>query len=153
MDWTVVIIAALGLAGTAAGTALAPIITARQSEQTWLRQRRVDLYSDALVHAEAAERLQWRLTDPNYFTPYDVGGLPTPVPADLIGARMDLYGDAKVRAAWQAFVSAWDRLRSQVEEDHPGDDFTLLQDDPGIRGLRQASEELSTVCRRQVVRR
>ena len=56
MDWTVLGVAALGVAGTITGIMLGPIITARQSEQTWLRQQRIELYSDALVHAETIER-------------------------------------------------------------------------------------------------
>ena len=152
MDWTVLGVAALGVAGTITGIVLGPIITARQSQRTWLRQQRIELYSDALVHAETVERERWRLITRYDGETYAVGGLATPVAADLISARMELYGDAEVRTAWQELRFARSRLKGRVEDDYGGGPHPpLMPDDPDVRKLHLAIEGLSTVCRRHVI--
>lgn len=155
MDWTVLAVAVLGVAGTAAGTVLAPTIAARQSQRTWLRQRRVELYSDALLHGEAGLRLTRRVVDPDRLDePYARGGLAEMVPSDLVSARMRLYADPPVERAWRDFVEASEGLDWIIQEEYHGQpDFSLSSDDPCVVRLASAAAQLAEVCRRQVIGR
>ena len=158
MDVSVAISAGTALVGALLGSFGAPLLQGRLADRTSLRQERMVLYAQAMLHAHFINRrLQW-LVDPHN-TPStteeetrqrrDLRQVPDP-----ITARMQLIAHKNVRKAWIELLDANEELEYQVAEENPGfrqpgsDPMEALQtDDKSVVRLDSASKQFERTCR------
>lgn len=158
MDVSVAFSAGTALVGALLGSFGAPLLQGRQPDRTSLRQERMVLYAQAMLHAHFINRsLQW-LVDPHN-TPSTTEEIKQrsdlrQVP-DLITARMQLIAHKDVREAWLELLNAEEGLDYQIGEDHAGfrqsgsDPMEALPADyaPVVR-LSAASQRFERTCRK-----
>lgn len=144
----------IGLAGIAATviTALGvPFLAAQRAEKEWLRQQRVNLYQEAMLHAHLLSVGAARATDDTVgWHRYERGGSAKLTPSDELTARMDLLAHQEVADAWHALTEAQESLEWHVIEEI-GDPTTDLPDTtPQVIEVRRAVTALRTACREAI---
>jgi hypothetical protein len=158
VDVTVVVGAGTALVGALLGSLGAPLLQGRLADRTSLRNERMVLYAEAMLHVHfVSDQLQW-LVDP-YGTP---GTTATEIKQreeirrvpDQTTSRVRLVAHKRVRDAWLELLSAEEGLRFAVEQDEPGfrqpgsDPMAALAADyPPVVRLREAVEDFERVCR------
>jgi hypothetical protein len=152
--WWAAVVGLAGIAATLAGALGGPALAARRARDEWLRQQRVDLYREAMLHAHLMAVGAAHATDETVdWHRYTRGGAATLTPADEVSARMDLLAHTEVADAWRVLTEAQESLEWHVMEEI-GDPFGELTDDnPHVVRVRQAVEAFQLICRSAVVRR
>lgn len=127
----------------------------RRARDETLRQDRLHLYADALMHAVDLERrlaAVWVSTGGEHFemSVQPRGGPVTLTSMDDITVRMRLYAGEDVEAAWAALNAAWEDLQWWGQNSWSGDPG---EDPPTAltAALQGALASLTAECRRSVV--
>ena len=152
MDPTVTV-AGLGLLAAVLSPILMLRLTARSQRDAKLDELLKVLYTEATIYAQDLMSLLNRIT-----TPYTSrGSRPELTHSDVLTARMRLMAPEDINTAWQDVIANEERLRWNMEQDHPGfghDPSDALDvDDADVVALRQAIERFYAVTRKASVAR
>jgi hypothetical protein len=150
MYWTTIWIATLGLLTTMSAPLVQYWMTARRERAVWTRARQAEAYADALLYAQALEKMLEPLTAT------DVGWQPGQysLPLELITAHMRMFAADTVLDSWKALLRHEEVFRWNTSQDFPAlgvePGEAVARDHPDVMRLRAQIQDFYAVIRRVI---
>lgn len=118
----------------------------KRADETWLRQQRVLLYTDALRHVQDLRQKYFS----DRYAGLPPGGRSTLAAQDDVSARMTLLAHAEVRQAWVRLVDAERNFDWWVQHEYSG-----APDDEGaphevLDPLKRSLADIERACQKSL---